>query len=219
MGMNAGRGSSRRAAPRSQPGAQKKKQKTPWARRIISTSVLVLILIGLIYGVVALARGASGFLAERHEQASVGTIASPVEISACEPKDVGFDVTVSPSVASVGEPVQVTVEATNNGTQGCSLDTSEVSVQLKMGKEVVWNPTECDSTWGKILLLAPDQPWSTTLEWSGFTQVDCGPVIVAPNENSDEWFESYQEAPGSGSLELTVKLPGGKETTALVNVR
>lgn len=221
MGMNAGRRTNTRGATRTQGATQnRRKQKTPWVRRIISTSVLALILIALVYGAVALVRGASGFLAERHEQVSEGTIATPVEISVCDPADMSFDVSVAPSIAAVGEAVNVTVEATNTGAEGCSLDTSDVSVQLKMGKETVWNPTECDSGWGKTLLLAPDQPWSTTVTWNGRTQVDCETVVVSPNlDNGDEWFESYEAAPGAGSLTLTVKMPGGKEATATVNVQ
>ena len=98
MGMNAGRRTNTRGATRTQGATQnRRKQKTPWVRRIISTSVLALILIALVYGAVALVRGASGFLAERHEQVSEGTIATPVEISVCDPADMSFDVSVAPS--------------------------------------------------------------------------------------------------------------------------
>ena len=93
----------------------------PWARRIITTSALILILVGLVYGLVAGARHLGALMKEHKQTTAEATIAAPVEIPECEPKDINFSLNAAPTVAQMGEPVEVLMEVKNIGQEPCSL--------------------------------------------------------------------------------------------------
>lgn len=210
-----GGGPSGRGPNRKGQQGQRRPQKKPWARRIITTSALILIIAALVYGIVAGVRHV-GTLIQDHEQTTEeATLAAPVEIPECAAPDVDFSLSVNPSVAKVGQSVEVDLELANVGEKPCSLNSGEITLQLKGDGDVFWEPIKCDKEWGIPLLLAPGQPWSTSLEWDGLTQVDCETVMVEWQEASGEpWFEAHQMAPGKGTFKMIAKLEGGEEAKA-----
>lgn len=158
-----------------QPGRPRKK-KVPWLRRIISTTILLLVLVGLIFGIVKLGGWVKGVLSEEHSRATETATIKPVVIEGCTSKDLTISVT--PSVVSVqeGNGFDVAVSLVNKGGEDCSFDLSTLVISLEGPGGAVWTPTACTPTWGKNLLLGAGKSWSTTLTWDGLVHADCAPV-------------------------------------------
>lgn len=155
-----------------QPGRPPTK-KVPWMRRIISTTILLLVLVGLIFGAVKLGGWVKGILSDEHARTTEVATIKPVVIEACAAPDLG--ITVTPSVASVqeGYGFDVAVSLVNSGSEDCSFDLSTLVVSLEGPGGPVWTPSACAANWDKNLLLGAGKSWATTLTWDGLVYADC----------------------------------------------
>lgn len=158
-----------------QPGRPRKKR-VPWVRRIVSTTILLLVLVALVFGVVKLGGWVKGVLSEEHSRTTEVATIKPVVIDACTPQDLTISVT--PNVVSVqeGQGFNVAVSLVNKGAEDCSFDLSTLMVILDGAGGAVWTPTACSAAWDKSLLLGAGKSWSTTLTWDGLVYADCAQV-------------------------------------------
>lgn len=157
------------------PGRPRKK-KVPWVRRIVSTTVLLLVLVGLVFGVVKLGGWVKGLLSAEHARTTEVATIKPVVIEACSAKDLGISVTPSVSSVQEGQGFDVAVTLENTGSEDCSFDLSTLAVSLEGTGGAVWTPTACSETWDKSLLLGVGKSWAATLTWDGLVYADC--VVV-----------------------------------------
>ena len=188
----------------------KRKRKVPWARRIISTVVLVALLVGVVFAGVKAVGWVMGVLSEEHARATDVATPKPVEILPCSADDL--NVTLSPSAGVVDEGIgfELGVEIQNRGSIDCSVETSEVEIQLAQASTVVWSPSVCVPEWSRTQLLAAGESWSGTLAWNGHVYEGCEAVA------SDTGGAT---AP-AGTYTLTALAPGGKTPqTVSIQVR
>ncbi len=155
-----------------------RKRKVPWARRIVSTLVLVAVLVGLVFGLVKAGSWVHSLLSEQHAKTTEAATPKPVTINACEGNDLSVTVTPSAAVLPEGQGMEVTVQAENRGDADCTVAMSSVSVELVGPAGSVWTPTACSTSWGKTLLLGSGKSWSATLTWDGLLYSECEPVRV-----------------------------------------
>ncbi len=160
---------------------RKPPRKTPWARRIISSLILLAALALLIF----LGVKAAGWLTQifhAGREVAEEQAAKPVFVlSECTAKDV--DVTLSPASNQIleGGSLEIGITAQAAGDGDCYLTQAELGIALTMGDTEIWNPGECsEELQAKTLLLSVGQPWVSTLTWDGRVWDGCEPGSVAP---------------------------------------
>lgn len=138
-----------------------------WIRRIISLVVLAALCGLLIFLVSRGFQNLGNLLSTHQENTNASTQQEPVEIVDCTEKDIDLTTMVTPATMAVGSQLQMNVTITNVGKVTCLLKTELLNIELLTGDYQVWNPTACDSSWEKQLLLVPEKAWSTSFTWNG----------------------------------------------------
>ena len=177
-----------------------KKRKTPWVRRIVSTLILLALIALLVFLV---ARGViwiRGVFQEGRDEAAESAVPKPVVIEQCAATSLDISLEPTESFVEEGAGVRVSVSVTNTGEADCKITQAQLGVQLVGDNEVLWEPGACSEAMQEsMLLLAPGQPWSTTLRWDGLRYFECAvpqsgmPAVV-----------------GEGSYLLEARVLGGK---------
>ncbi len=159
-------------------GAPRKKRKTPWVRRIVSTLILLLVLALLLWGLVKIGGWVKTILTDEHERATQGAVIEPAVIEPCSSD--ALRVTVTPVLTAVqeGEGFDVSVAVENVGASDCSFSLSTLEITLGSENGLLWTPSACTSSWDKELLLGAGKSWSTSLAWDGHVYADCELVKV-----------------------------------------
>ncbi|WP_099332402.1 hypothetical protein [Actinomyces minihominis] len=173
-------------------------QQVPWARRIISTAILLALLIGLIFGITKGVQWVMGILGEEHAKVTESAAPKPVEILPCAGDDLGVRLTPSSGVVDEGIGFTLGVQLENTGKVDCSVETSEVDIKLAGATTVVWSPSACDADWSKTLLLAPGDTWEGSLTWNGHIYEGCDAVAA----------ETGGATASQGTYTLTALAPG-----------
>lgn len=184
------------ARPRQNPSsdsprsASKRPRKVPWARRIVSTLVLLVLLAGLIFLIVKAFGWVGGLLSAEHEKSTEQAAIKPVSIAECSGEDLKVSLYPATTVLDEGVGFDVAVSIENMGDADCSVQTSDVNVLLtpagsfgvqgEGGKSsspseatAIWSPSACGGEWAKTLLLRPGQSWTGDLKWNGLVYRGC----------------------------------------------
>lgn len=155
--------------------SKKRKKKTPWVRRIVSTLILIALLVGIVFG---LAKGFSwvtDFFKSENQKNKDAVSVQPVTYGQCGAGNL--DVTLTPSAPAVqeGGGVDVALSIVNTSTVPCVMKVGDLQIDLATaGAEPVWTPTACSADLGdEQLLLSKGQPWSTTFSWDGKAYKKC----------------------------------------------
>lgn len=178
------------------------KKKEMWIRRIVSTTVLVVIVLLVIFGVSKLL-GKSGADKAKESQSEQSDQAS-LDIPVCAAKDLNAGVSFEPPVTYVGQETQVALQLRNIGTTPCQMDTANLQLRMVTGEDEVWQGGQCSGNWDKLLLLDIGQEWGTKLTWDGHIYNDC--VAVTNDEDSALWA-------ASGTYQLLVNYSGAPLTS------
>lgn len=169
-------------------------QKVPWARRIISTLILLAVAAGVIFLLVKGAGWLGGLMTQEHAKSTAKAAPEPVVISSCQAEDLKVSLLPSASVIDEGVGLEVSVGLENIGSADCSVQTEALGIQLATvgvaasgedeagvtdstpASTVIWDPSACDAEWSKTLLLRPGQSWTGNLTWNGRVYSGCDPV-------------------------------------------
>lgn len=185
----------------------------PWVRRIVSTSVLLALVGGLIFGAVHFFGVLKNVLQDQHEKTAIPNVAEPVTIEECAFQDLGLQLRPEPQSQRATEPIEVLITVVNEGEEACSLQTESLDVTMKIGAEVIWEPIKCDPSWGRTLLLKEGQDWVGSLTWNGRTFVDCENISVVGSDGI-----SYLEFPGAGTFTIEGSLNGKRLARTTVSI-
>ena len=186
----------------------KRKRRVPWGRRIISLVVLAALLAGLIFAGVKAFGWVMGLLNEEHARVTDVSTPKPVEILPCAADDLNLTLTPSAGVVDEGMGFDLGVQIENRGSTDCSVETSEVKIQLAGSSTVVWSPSECVPEWSRTLLLAEGESWTGTLSWNGHIYEGCEAVAQ----------ETGGATASAGTYTLTA-LPAGAKTPQTVSIQ
>ncbi len=157
----------------------KRKRKTPWARRIVSTLVLLALLVGLVFLVFKAVVWVGDYFKSEHQKNTELTTLQPAVYEACEEKDISISLTPSVTTITQGQGTDIVMSLENTGADACTMTPGDISVSALLGGDSVWTPIACSSTLSELpLLLAPNQPWSQTLSWDGKAYVNCEAVTT-----------------------------------------
>ncbi len=156
-----------------------------WTRRIISTAVLLALVAGVVFAAVKLVGWVSGMLSTEQVKATQSSVPKQATIGSCEPSDLSVVLTPSSTALDQGTGLDVGIELQTEGESDCSFNTEDLSIKLAVEGEIVWTPTACSSSWARLLLLSPGQPWSSSISWDGVAYVDCEAAMVPGPDNED----------------------------------
>lgn len=159
-------------------------RKTPWARRIISTLILLALLAGLVAGVVFAGIKVASWLGTvfqtEHQAAAERAAPKPVDIRPCLSADLEITLTPSSVVIEEGAGLDVGFSVVGKGEDDCSFLPTDAGVELVAETGPIWTPTACSAALAdKTLLLTKGVPWSTALSWDGLVYADCAAVPFA----------------------------------------
>lgn len=142
-----------------------------WPRRIITTTGLVLILVGLAFGVAHLVPVVRGFFATR-AQTVAAPQSTPVRIEACRSADLRVTLAANPDAVGVGAG---TVFAYTVRTRTpCASAAGAFGVVVTSGDQRVWDSEACRSGRSATpLLLDASAGWSASVRWDGRARLGC----------------------------------------------
>lgn len=154
-----------------------------WARRIISSLLLLAVLAGLIWLLVWV----WGYLSEKmgadDAPQSQSSEAESLEIPTCDPDSLEAKIVAKPTKPEVGEGSELTVTIVNSGAKDCQVEAKDLSVQMIEGDEVIWSPVACTNSWDRTLLLSSKLTWTGKLNWDGKVYSDCEPVAYSDEDD------------------------------------
>lgn len=213
----ASRDSERRPAKATASGKPARPKKVPWARRIISSLILLALLAGIIFLVVKGAMWLGSLLNAEHEKSTEQATVKPVSITECAGGDLKISLFPSSTIVDEGVGFDLAVSIENTGSADCSVQTSEVNVTLASAgasipaddgeassavdggsTSAVWSPSTCDPQWSKTLLLKPGQSWTGDLAWNGHVYNGCDAVAE----------DTGGATAAAGRYSLTAQAPG-----------
>lgn len=152
----------------------RRKRKTPWVRRIVSTLILLALLAGLVFLVFKAVIWVGDYFKSEHQKNTELTTLQPVTYESCGEEDVSVSLIPGATTITQGEGIDVVMSIENVRGEACTMTPGDVSVSAQLGGDSVWTPVACSSVLSEMpLLLAPDHPWSRTLSWDGKAYVDC----------------------------------------------
>ncbi len=166
-----------------------------WPRRIITGTGLLLVIALIVWGVFALiglfAGGASNAespqstTSSKAETVQSGTgelvlgrgdvvtedgIVSndtTVTIPRCAEAELDYSATAVQTTVGAGEKLETSIE--NRSKVACSTALGRLSLQILTGDQTVYDSAQCESRdeTATPLLLAPNEPWTGTIDWDG----------------------------------------------------
>lgn len=187
---------------------KKQKRKTLWVRRIVSTLILLGILALIVFLLVKAVTWIGGVFQSGRQTVAEQTTPRPVVIEECLPSALTVTLVPEKSVALEGAGVNISMTVENTGDVDCKISEAQIGLQLTGQEHVLWNPGSCsEAMQNKMLLLAPGQPWSTTVVWDGQAHSGCdagqsgpGPVVLGEGTYQLEARVLGGEARGSAPL-------------------
>lgn len=142
-----------------------------WPRRIITTSGLLLILTGLVFGVTRLVPVVRDFFASRAE-AVQAPASTPVRIDACRESDLRVELSADPDRVSVGVGTVLAYRVA--ARTPCRTAAGALGVLITSGSQTVWDSTACASHPSATpLLVDASATWSGSVRWDGQSRQGC----------------------------------------------
>lgn len=175
-----------------------------WRRRLVVLLALVLVIVLVVVVIRALTGGGDDPSATRTDPAgtsaadpaaSPGT-AADTGTAACDPANLGVQLTADATAYPGGAQPLFTATMTNNGSAPCLLDASDAQRQLIItsGSDRIWGSTDCGEGQALQLLLAPGQADQRQTQWD--------------RTRSDEACSADLPAPGAGTYQAVLTLHG-----------
>lgn len=159
------------------------KKSEMWARRIISTLLLLAIAAGLVWLVIWLVGFFVGKNSDFETSMSASAKQETLDISACKASALRTRIVAKPEFPGIGESTEFTLTVRNTENEDCQLDASDLRLRISNGDDVIWNPIECTDAWDKPLLLSKDLTWSGKVTWDGKVYDKCKPVQFSDNHD------------------------------------
>ena len=170
--MAAGKSTPRRkSAPRRKSKAARRREM--WARRIVSTLILLALLVALGFGAVKGIQWLLQLLRDSHQSTVVSAGEAPVETPDCTPETMDVNLSFDPQPAVFAGGTTMDVELVGSSAVGCIFRPDTLDITVSDGKDVIWSPTACTPDWGMPLLLTDQTPWQTSFSWDGHRFAEC----------------------------------------------
>lgn len=162
------------------PGKPRRKKRVVTAemkrRRIISTTLIVLIAVGSYLGFSFLRSLISNASQQREAAIAQKNEDKSEVINNCQPGDLEVQLAAPATSMQVGAAWATTLKVTNRGLHPCYTEGggNRLGLEVKSGDVVVFNSLQCAAEDSQIpLLLDRNKSWEMPLSWDGHIWTDC----------------------------------------------
>ena len=168
-----------------------RRRRNPWPRRIISTTVLLLIVVALVAGLVTLISRAIGPESRRAGQVQTAVQSGQTAraqsgdtyaqsgqgsqsgatvggVPVCDPQSFQATIALGASPVLIGQGTSFDVTFTNKSNRQCFTTFDQAGLLVDTGGYTVYDTTSCESQSGQVpLLFGPHQSWTGHIAWDG----------------------------------------------------